>query len=354
MSPTSSLTDPGSIVLNRQGEITPQQREALLRVTSGYGWLGCGVAAIVMVGIILVTGDWLGEHEVVGIVVLLAVLILSVLVTGWVTSLPMRQRLKNARAQELRGEVVWRKSNYVAVADGCTLKPVFTTPTLPPGQYTFFCLENSKWLLSAELLQNAGSRASVINTDLGGFGDNKDAVVGVPVSGANFTVNELRHALASTGEFHPDALEANRDGRMSSVQRMGKLKDSLGTLIFAIAILGLAGFLFYSAKQKEQSLGDIALVMGFFGVIGLITLFSTYKNLADALVGRVEIVTGKGTRTIRYSRGRNSRRTYYCVVINEMSFDIPHAAYNALVEGVVYRAYYTPRTRDLMNIEPDA
>jgi hypothetical protein len=73
--------------------------------------------------------------------------------------------------------------------------------------------------------------------------------------------------------------------------------------------------------------------------------------MEDALSGRVEVVAGRGSKYSRVSHGRRSSTTHYYYEIGMMRFEVSRAAYHAFVEGVAYRAYYAPHSKNLVNIE---
>lgn len=112
------LLNPIALAAYRRGELTSDQRSALINQADGglMGWLGCGLAAVIMVPIVLVAGKWLSTQPVLGTVILIGVLIGSTLFADRITSVPMRRRLELPQIEQLRGQVVWKNGNYGAQA----------------------------------------------------------------------------------------------------------------------------------------------------------------------------------------------------------------------------------------------
>jgi hypothetical protein len=79
---------------------------------------------------------------------------------------------------------------------------------------------------------------------------------------------------------------------------------------------------------------------------------SIYRNLGDALSGVIETVQGVAAKSTEQRSSGRSRRRVYLYNIGNLNFEVPQAAYQALIDGLEYRAYYVPRTRQLLSIEP--
>lgn len=350
-----TFTDPHTIAINRRGEITPDQREALQQSAGSFGLLGCGFSIALTALVVVTMGKWLEQHEIIGLVVIVVILIVSAFIAGRITSLPMRRRLANARAEAVRGEVVWQGKNYVPVAQGHRLKPAGTPPDLPPGQYTFYKLENSSWLLAAERLADGTPTVSTFQPPVSESNSMfQDVMPPSAPNQQNFTADEMRRALATTHLAFPTDLEANRSGHLTARQRMMILRDLLSSAVFAIGAVVISIFVFSRVATgfEQKDIGGALLAGGVFLVIGLAAIFISLPKLLDALGGSVDVVTGPAhlfnQPAVAYGRGRIH---FYCE-INGQQFTVPVASYNALIEGVVYRVYYTPRSKMRLNIEP--
>jgi hypothetical protein len=145
------LMDETALRANRQGQMTPEQEKALIDASTHSGWLGCGMAAIVMAAIVLATGTFLEHAPLIGIIILMADLIGSVLVANRIMSIPVRRKVaRGIGVERAVGEVVWQNNHYTAEANGRMLKPLNTSLKLPPGHYQFYTIAGTNWLLSAE------------------------------------------------------------------------------------------------------------------------------------------------------------------------------------------------------------
>lgn len=335
-----TLSNTSALAANRVGEITPEQRNALMNLAGGNftGWLGCGFAAVVMIGIVLVLGNWLETQPVLGGAVVIGVLIVSVIIAGRITRIPMLRRLAQPHIEQARGQVIWKSGDYVAEAPHRHLRSIYGRLDLPPGVYDFYYLQDTPWLLSA---QSAGAEA-VSDSGAPGFTS----------SNTNFVASELSHALQQSNGFRVSDLERNREGRLTGGQAWNLLKAMLNMLVMAgLFVVFIVAVVIGYVNKKQNDLGNLILAMLFLaGCVGAF-LYTSGKDLLDALSGGVEKVEGVGTKYTYSSRGRNSHITYHYKIDN-MSFEVSVAAYHALIEGVVYRAYYTPRTHTLMSIEP--
>ena len=174
----------------------------------------------------------------------------------------------------------------------------------------------------------------------------------------------LIHNLASANGFRPSALERNRAGRLSPEQTanlVGRLGQ--GGLIILLGLLAGAVFfvpalLMGSGNPLSALQGGSSLRLLFVLVPALIGLYYIGTAAIDLALGRVQTVEGDGQKVYTTSRSRSSatssystRYTYYYQVGGKR-FKVKQSAWEALVEGVPYRAYYTPLSGTLVNIEP--
>src|SRR5262245_44980618 len=106
----SALTNPSVVSVNQRGEITPEQREALISANSSNGWPGCILAAVLTVIVVATVGKFLEQNPVLGMIIIVGILIVSSLAMGRIQSIPVRHRLQNAHAEPVSGEVVWWKN----------------------------------------------------------------------------------------------------------------------------------------------------------------------------------------------------------------------------------------------------
>ncbi|MEO8607001.1 MAG: hypothetical protein ABI690_03930 [Chloroflexota bacterium] len=334
-SSTSNLLAADAVSANRRNELTARQRDSLLNQSSNSGWLGCGLAAILIVPVVLIAGKWLEQHEIIGFAVIIGILIVSFLIAGRIVSIPMRRRLSNAQIQQVSGEVVWHGSAYVALVDGRPLRSIYNDGVnLVPGKYTFFRLQHSDWLLSAQHLD-----------------PNASAVVNNPApTRDDFAIHELQSALNSTNGFRVADLSINKEGRLSPRQRMSLLRNSASSLILAVIVIVFAVFIVVvGLRDKPDDILGLLAVVGVFIVIGYFIFSDLIANIGDTLSGRVEVVSGTGSKYT--TQGRRQRHINYHYRIDNLSFSVSQAAYDAFIENVPYRAYYAPHTKTLVNME---
>jgi FtsH-binding integral membrane protein len=143
--------DETALRANRQGHMTPEQEKALIDASTHSGWLGCGMAAVIMALILLVAENFFQQAPVIGIIILMADLIGSMLLASRIMSFPIRRKLaRGIGVEQAVGEVVWRGSHYLAESNGRTLRPLGGSLNLAPGHYQFYTIAGTNWLLSAE------------------------------------------------------------------------------------------------------------------------------------------------------------------------------------------------------------
>jgi hypothetical protein len=168
----------------------------------------------------------------------------------------------------------------------------------------------------------------------------------------NFTASELAHALLQANGFRASDLERNREGHLTGHQISDLLGWTLGIFVAAVLLLGLGAIVISRMNSGEEGTSAV-LGLGLFALVGGLFLYNSFEKLMDALGGEVLVVEGIGakfTRSTHSSRGSSSTTHYY--KSDALPFEVSSAGYHALIEGVAYRAYYTPHTKTLVNIEP--
>jgi hypothetical protein len=81
---------------------------------------------------------------------------------------------------------------------------------------------------------------------------------------------------------------------------------------------------------------------------GLLALTFGLRRVADALGRQVRAVEG----IVSGEADSSGDSTTYRYKVNGMRFRVPGQGYTALVSGLAYRIYYTPRSKTLVSIEP--
>jgi hypothetical protein len=165
---------------------------------------------------------------------------------------------------------------------------------------------------------------------------------------------DLAQALARTFGFRLEDLAANRAGRLAPRQVLTLLLTEAA--FTALTILFPLGFLINLLAVRRADSANLWIMFLCAGlpllVVGALTLWQARAFLADVAGRRVTAHVGqarKDTHT-RVIRGREDQR--YTVQFGEQTFEIPRAAYDALVPGRVYRAYALPHSGKLISVEP--
>jgi len=372
----SQLFDSTSVSANRHGELTHEQQNAYVNAsTSGKGgWLTLALAGVIIVVIVLEFGRQLaklqGAAQILGFAIIIGVLVVCSLLVSRLYAIPARARIARAHVERKQGQVVFQGDEYRAIADGKPLNSIFgDTSHLLPGSYVFYCLTGTRWLVSMEKLPDE-IQGSAMPFDPDQVADQiaeripdkyKEMFADVAAQKiesmkreSSFDLNGLRAALASAIGFSAESLEANRQGKLSHNQKRGLRRQGGSYLRYGLLFLiFLVAFLAYSViNHKPLDLGGYLAVIVFFGGIGLVLIYLSYRDSADIRRGIVEMTEGSVHKFTRSSGGGRSSHTYHYYGINNMSFEVGHAGYEALIEHVNYRIYYTPTSKKLMSIEP--
>jgi hypothetical protein len=212
-----------------------------------------------------------------------------------------------------------------------------------PGTYRFWYLRRDGWLLSMQPL---------------GFAS------GVPTPPVrNGMQTSLADVLTSANGFLPDALEANRAGRLSErqVRTLGRAEKAVhwqAPMISIGLIAAAPAFWFYGYLQSALVCGGIGIAT-FVKLLRQPALSRMDRDLAD---GRVLVIEGEIHKVYarKFSAASllmGSERPYsegYNYAIGSEQFPVSEKAYHALVDGVACRLYYLPRSKRVVNIEPCA
>jgi hypothetical protein len=339
------MTDSDAVAANRAGELTADQRGQLISQSGSFGILGLLLFGLLTFATVKFAGTWLAAHEIVGAITLLAIIIVSAIASSRIYSIPMRHRLTNARVEQVPGEVAWNGYQYTPKVDGKRMMFVATGASLPPGHYTFYRLQGTSWVLSAEM---AGGQALAQATPY-------PMPAGIPSifdpPPVQFDPGELTRALAASNWFTEDDLQSNRAGQMSGHQVRKLLTDIRGNLWGMFLAAGFAIFLIYVAAHngKNMPIQNLLVVLLFPAGIIVAVAINCFRDLLDVVARRVYSLDDY-VRRYSHSSGRSPTTLYYQV--GPTRFEVSVKAYNALIEGVRYRVYFAPNTHKLMSIEP--
>ena len=353
----SGIHDPAFVTLNRDGKIAKEQKSALVSASaSTHGaWLGLFIAFVAMGFIALQYGKTISRMgrtgEILGAGIILAAIVISYLLVHALFVLLERVRWLGARVERREGRVEFRQGHYQPEANGKTLQSVFgDAHNLMPGPYVFYCAKHSRWILSVE---KAGTGASQAVADLAASDVGGILAAGSAVA-AGIDLAEVQRALGMTLGFSTPDLELNRQGRISRRQRKYLWKDMRSQLYGAVLGGGFAGglILYGPILHPEKKMLPFFVAAGFGVLAALMSLKGLVSAFADSTSGAVKSAEGKVTRYSQSTGSGRSSRTSYYFALGDLNFSVSNAAYEAMIEGLTYRAFYLPRTRTLLALEP--
>ena len=160
----------------------------------------------------------------------------------------------------------------------------------------------------------------------------------------------------------PDALEANRAGRLTEMQRKNLRSESRGTRKLELQLAGgciVIGLLVWFAAGPAKYASVKPLVgIAFFVIAGALVVRALLGSDAvtqDLRAGRVESVEGavaRWTNTV-HSDGREGSRstTYYYVQVGKVRAETGRGFYNLVPEAGIVRMFYLPHSHQLVNLE---
>lgn len=351
--PTLPLTDPDVIALNRQGIIAPEQQQ-ILRFYVPWPFWGC-LMWFFLVALILVPFWWPGSEQLPALMMPLYVMIfgggalLTTVMFGWQTwkSLRQRQEIQHGPVVWADGEVVAQGGRFeVLIADGRLKSPTHKI-ALIPGQYRFYFLPRSKFLLSAESLEPVQIAVT----------EDAAAIIAHPLT-PNPT-NSLA-TLMQTFRFNENDLQQNWTGRLTGRQQWRVLLSVGSYAVILLAVCFVAGI--YAAAslwgvipeqttevtssvpvQAWQTFCLASLGLFAFGY----PLWNIGTRFIDILRGQVKSISGPIHFKVRGGRGTTS---YY--VIQGQEFQVAPHAYYSFIENMTYRVYYTPLSKEIVSLEP--
>lgn len=334
--PTSvDLQNPADVQANQQGQITSDQNSRLMASVGFQGGCAVLVASFVVfqfffIMIFFVAISW-GEIAVLlSVIVLLAALGLIFRFGAW----PLWQRwnaLKHDRENRSirtgQGQLAFEKGKYIVQAAGrdLLLPSSANAGGLKPGAtYRLYYLEQSGFVLSAEEVYPASPAQA------------RSSLLGILASANNFQINDL---------------EVNRNGEITSAQRMKALPSMLFGLLIGAFPVGMGLVFIFVGREEGGDLLALLIPALFVLIFGLVGGYMFLNGLLDLMTHAPLVAEGMGRKEKRTSGGKNRSTTYYYVV-DGVSFRVSRGAFQALVDGEHYRVYALPRTKRLLTIEP--
>lgn len=161
----------------------------------------------------------------------------------------------------------------------------------------------------------------------------------------------------SSGPFAPDALDANRAGRLTDAQRqslrgnsrgyrIGELQFAAGLTVAGLLIWFAPGPARYGTTKPLIGIGCIILA-GFLVARSFIGADAVTRDLRN---GRVDSAEGAITKWIQQSQGSSAASTHYISVAGQR-VHASRAAYDAAPEAGIVKIYFLPNGRSLVNLE---
>jgi hypothetical protein len=251
--------------------------------------------------------------------------IVTAALAGLITWVGLRQvvtsmELRAGAIEHASGDVVWTGGRFRS----SLLERSLALPWdgLGPGSYQFYYLPRLGLVVSAEVLQQ--------NT---------------PAQ----QVDLLNTAFAQILKFNPEALADFRTGSLG-IDRGPQLRmawsapgwELLATLV--VFVIFVAAVNLYPTSQVNDVLCVANLAAaGFF----LVAAYGSLRRTIDLWGGQVLTVEG-AVKKQKFSGARSSSYYYH---LGNLTFEVPVAAYHAMLEGQHCRLYYLPRTRRLIALE---
>ena len=331
--PRRNFLDANEVAANKRGEITPTQHASLR-----YELIRQGLTAVVFMGLgiglplyPIAAGLFTPYHgspqDVLWLITLAGGAVLLGL-PGIVQGVRLfrslgaaRQEIAASEIDQAEGEVKWTGDIYAAFVDRRRLKPIYSRLGLRPGQYHFYYLRRSRWLLSAEKM--------TIRDDFD-------------------SITEMQRVLAITNHFSLEDLAANRERHMTTRQRLRLWLPAPRSAPYSRNVL--------DAQRAPQVFYGTVISIGLLVLLGLrgipfifLTLFLIFRLtvLIDTLTGYVEMIEGRGQREKPHSRYDG-----YQYLLGGQRFRVSSQAHNALIVGQPYRVYYARYSKRLLSIEP--
>ncbi len=164
MSMKSLITDPETIRSNQNGQLTKEQYGYLkTKFSSLPGWFTIGLMAVLLLLVTFLAGKTLARSTPLAMVALVGVILATVVLTSFLGGLVARPRMSNISVVKVPGQIIWNNNQYTAVTAGRTLEPITDTLNLQPGDYTFYLVHGTNYLLSAQ--PGGGQTAAPMDLD---------------------------------------------------------------------------------------------------------------------------------------------------------------------------------------------
>ncbi|MFO8037700.1 MAG: hypothetical protein R6U57_13845 [Anaerolineales bacterium] len=337
------LDAPHIVEANRRGEITSEQRMHIANVVSFFQefrsrgpWLL--MLFLIPFGCIFLSALMLSQDVPGKIVLAFAIVVFLSGLALFIFKLArfltwrktVKRELEDATIHHAMGELVFGKEAFeVKVSDQRLRLPYESRGDLVPGvHYTVYYLPESRIVLSAEPLE--------------------------PIREENVS-ESLTKILADVNQFSLEGLPDNRRGRLHRSQMRQFIPNIIVSLLLVVVPVGIIAYqvLFQDLTLDLGNLDAGMLVMGVvFLALVLVGLYRLISLLSDMMGGWVESVEGIGTKEVEVKEdAEGDTSTYYYYVVGDMRFQVKKPAYRAFEEHREYRVFYTPSSKQMVNIE---
>ena len=138
-------------------------------------------------------------------------------------------------------------------------------------------------------------------------------------------------------------LQANREGRMSSLQRQTIARDMALGVALLLGVLGFAILMLITSGFRWNGL-LFALGLGVFIVLVGGKLYAQFEDFTCRDVRRID---GPAEKWTTHSRSQ----TYYHVKIHKFTFNVSRNVYENVRVTVRYTAYYAPSRPTLLALQ---
>ena len=151
MSFNNSLTDPESIRANQSGQLTKDQTSSLKNKLGGLpGWFLVILLFALIGATAVVGGKILQKSTPLAIAALVGDILVTFAITSFLGGLLANLRMTKIAVEQAPGQIIWNNNQYTAITGGRMLDPITGGLNLQPGDYTFYLLRGTKYLLSAQ------------------------------------------------------------------------------------------------------------------------------------------------------------------------------------------------------------
>lgn len=222
--------------------------------------------------------------------------------------------------------------------------------TMRPGRYRYRMLDRSRFVLSAEPIENEPvankPELKIVPLEGGGYRE-PGALILPPDDPPEFRAPpEPPDAIALRKAFNLERsdIEANSLGRLTWRQRWGIVRRELWWQIASSLFFGgitVASVLGFAQKPGVGAFLSLAVC----GAVTLVLLYYATLSLLDFSGLRVLTIEGHTTNLIQ----SNTHTTLY---LAQIALALTHTQARAMRQGAHLRFYYLPRTKSVVGVEP--